>query len=195
MVNVAEKNRIEALLPFFVNGTLQWEDKAQVLRAVGSDIDLARQAQVLSDLREAMKDDMPDYTPGELGLARLMREVEKEEARKTIVGSWMLPSAGLAVAVALVMVLTIPGLMGDGSAVYEQASGDADTAALSVAFREDATQGAVAALLLQHNLIIIDGPSALGIYRVAPVEGGDLVAAAEALGAETDIVESVDTLQ
>ena len=50
-------------------------------------------------------------------------------------------------------------------------------------------------LLLSNGLLIVDGPSALGLYRVQSIDGEDLSVLAERLAKETELVETIDALQ
>ena len=66
--------------------------------------------------------------------------------------------------------------------------------ALVVAFAPGATEADLRALLLDLDLVIVDGLSALGLYRLVPASGSaeDLAAAAAALAAAADLVDSVE---
>ena len=46
-------------------------------------------------------------------------------------------------------------------------------------------------LLLRHDLVVVDGPSALGLYWVSAPKGTDISALSATLRADVDIVESV----
>lgn len=85
--------------------------------------------------------------------------------------SWFAPIAqAAAVAVAAVFMweaFAPPTLRTDGPALYAPVSEAADGFALQVIFADDAAAGEIAALLREVDGAIRDGPSALGIYRVA----------------------------
>ena len=57
------------------------------------------------------------------------------------------------------------------------------TADLSFSFAHCNTEADLRALLLEHQLSIVSGPSALGLYRAAATEGTDIVALVSALDA------------
>lgn len=194
MTQGTQDTRIAELLPFFVNGTLEGEERKAVEAALARDPALAREAEALARLRSGMKAEEPAYTPGEMGLARLMREIDGtgRQPRPVSRRAWYV--AAIAAAFALGAVLLAPLMLPD-EPLYEQASGDAGEAALVVAFRQDAPQGEIARLLLDNGLVIVDGPSALGLYRLSPVEAVDIEALADRLAGETALIESIDTLQ
>lgn len=184
---------IEALLPFYVNGTLDQDERARVDAALADDTSLAAQARALSALRDQMKAEDIDYSPGDFGLARLTREIDAETVQPAQSRAGFLGGFALAAALALAAFLSVTRLMTPPEPVYEQASGDA--AALSVIFQPDVTQEQMTELMLELGLVIVDGPSALGIYRVAPLDERDLTALASSLRAADDVIDRVDVPQ
>jgi len=190
------RQELEALLPFYVNGTLASEERARLEAALREDAKLRDQARTLEELRTTMHDTDYGQSPGEFGLARLMRDIDRAEAASTSVGTArrhaLLPW-GLAVAASAALLAVSLGWVGtDQTAPYLQASGDADGSYLTVAFQPDASQSEVSNLLLEQGLVIVDGPSALGLYRLAPGDGRDIEALAADLRAQDELVESVD---
>ena len=188
---------VEELLPFLVNGTLDGAEHDRVARAVDADPALAHEVSALRAVRDRMRSESPAQSPGEFGLARLMRDIDAAGstpvARRQTALPWLVAIAAVLALVAVLATGTIAP-QPDG-AIYEQASGDAGDAALTVAFRPDATQGDIATLLQDNGLIIVDGPSALGLYRLAALDGADLAALSETLRARGELVESVDVRQ
>ncbi len=185
---------IERLLPFRVNGTLAGEEAHAVAGALAADPDLQLQERLLHVLRDEMRAAEAVPSPGAFGLARLNRALDAE--RKTRMPAW-LPAA---VAAAVAFVATLAGTLYFAAprqapeGVYVQASGQ-EAGDLIVAFVATATQDQIGALLLAQNLSIVDGPSALGLYRLRVAEG---VAPAEALAvlqAATGIVSSVQAAE
>lgn len=206
MTAIADRRTAEELLPFLVNGTLDIDERTQVRAQVATDRDLAEQAQILRRIRAQMQAEETQYSPGEMGLARLMRDLDAD-SRTTpepakVLGFERRPViSALAAVIATVAVISGVNLMRGASdapeapVYYEQASGDAADAVLTIAFRPDATQTQMTELMLNYGLVMVDGPSALGLYRVAPLDGDDLTELAARLAAETEIIETVDTLQ
>ena len=126
-----------------------------------------------------------------MGLKRLQRAVDQETRQNT---RWYRSGAATALVAALALIgiyLVLPPVT-DKPDVYRQASGQNTTNLLTVSFRSDATQGALADLLMRHQLVIVDGPSALRLYRLEVGKDQDPVAVALALRRETGLIESVD---
>ena len=73
-----ERDEVEALLPFLANNTLDGEDRVRVEAAVAADADLAVQLRALRRIRREVKAEEMDWSPGEMGLAKLLREIEIE---------------------------------------------------------------------------------------------------------------------
>ena len=99
-----------------------------------------------------------------------------------------------AVAAVLSSLLTV-ALQGNDGPVYEQASGDSGEIVLTVSFQPEATEGAISALLREKGLVIVDGPSALGLYRLAVPFDTPLDEAAAYLGEATEIIAMVESTE
>jgi anti-sigma factor RsiW len=196
MAAMAVNTEIEALLPFYVNGTLRGDERASVEAALDDDARLRDEVEALGHIRQSMRDIDMGHTPGEFGLARLMRDIDRAApARQPVVRSRpaLLPW-GLAAAAAIALVAVGLGRFGfEESAPYTQASGGADETFLTLAFQPEASQAQVSDLLLEYGLVIVDGPSAIGLYRVDPGQGRDVAALAAELRDREEVIESVDT--
>ncbi|MEC8196124.1 MAG: hypothetical protein VX228_07375, partial [Pseudomonadota bacterium] len=73
------RDEISALLPFLANDTLEGAERAEVEAAVAADAALQAELTALQAIRQQMQADQEAaYSPGEVGLARLMRLVEAE---------------------------------------------------------------------------------------------------------------------
>ena len=187
-----ERTRLEELLPFAVNGTLDEAEQAEIEAALAADDTLAAELAFLRVVRREVRAREVAASPGEFGLARLKRAVAAERDTVTPLRrtGWWKAAAVAAVAlftVQTVAILTAPDdvvrLAGGGSGAVEAGP------ALTVAFRPDATEAEIRALLLSAGVGIVEGPSALGLYRVAPLEGTTLDAAEAALAAAATVVE------
>lgn len=191
---MAQKNaqQIAELLPFWINGSLSADEAAEVATAVAANPALADEAAFLRGLRDRMQAEAPGYSPGEIGLARLKRKLAlpATPAPRRV-------SLATAAALALFGVglgFAAQTLLRPAPVEYIQASGDTNSAALLVAFQPTAPAQAISQALLAEGLTILDGPSALGLYRLAPLDapGPDLAVLAERLQARTDLFEMVD---
>lgn len=186
------RDEIEALLPFLANGTLEGAERAEVEAAVAADPGLAADLAALRAARVSMQaDDV--QSPGEFGLARLMREVGRDDAptaanlaRPPLLRRAAFWQAAAAILLAAVLVL---GLSPEGEN-YELAG--ADDADFIVTFAPDATEEALRLLLLDAGVEIVAGPSALGLYRLAVLPGVPPDAARTTLDGAEAIVLTVE---
>lgn len=199
---------IHELLPFRANGTLEGAELAAVDAALAEDADLRAALAALTAIRQTMQAEEV-ASPGEIGLARLMRDVEAEP-RETApapaaANDNMVPLSRLRIwQVAAAVVLTV-GLgvnlpqFGPGSAPMDSpesapagftlASGGSD-ADFTVIFAPDATELEIRGLLLDTGLEIVSGPSALGIYGLGLLDADSGDTAFAALS-DSAIVEDV----
>ncbi|WP_284163908.1 hypothetical protein [Frigidibacter sp. SD6-1] len=191
-----DKAKIAELVPFWVNGSLTDEEAEALAREFERDPALHAQVQAARQLRALMRASaLPERSPGDFGLARLRRAVaEKPRAPASLRQS--------AAAAAVAAAVTAGGftLVGWGSPDegYTQASGPQPAAVFTVSVRDAASQAAFADLLLANALTIVDGPSALGFYRlalVAEAADSDIDAARAALEHASDVVELVETAE
>lgn len=194
-----ESINIEELLPFFVNGTLDDKERTLVEQALADDEGLRQQVEGLRLIREKMQAAELPQSSGELGLARLMREIDGEAAPRAAnstrppmlrISGW---AAGMAAALALAFMAGTANQ--SENPVYIQASGGDFSAALTVSFQPEISQKLMAEALLAHSLTIIDGPSASGFYRLESLDEGDLDVIAEVLRAQSAVFKFVDTPQ
>ncbi|MCG3267913.1 hypothetical protein [Yoonia sp. I 8.24] len=178
------------LLPFLANGTLEGAELAQVQAAVGNDPALANELAALKNMRATMQAEDTGFSPGELGLARLMRDIDAPAAQSAAPRAriWQVAAAILlAVVVGQTALLMQPGDTGSG---FELAG--ETPAAFTVTVAPDTTESALRALLLDAEVEIVSGPSALGLYRLALLEGADINTAKARLQAATTIIESLE---
>ena len=189
------REEVEQLLPFLANGTLEGDELIAVQEAVAQDADLAAELAALRAIRKTMQAEEIGLTPGEFGLARLMRDVGEEQqpaavAPKSVTRPrvWQI-AAALLMAVVIGQAVLLSGT-GDGGGGYELAGeGGAD---MTVAFVPDAPEAAIRTLLLDAGVEIVGGPSALGLYQLQLLEGVTLDEAEAALRAAGDVIESLD---
>ncbi len=181
-------NEVSELLPFYVNGTLDQSERQIVEGALIADSKLRAELSVLQRVRKAVQDDDLGGSPGELGLARLKRDLSRATPSR-----W-LRAAAIAAAFALGAVSSVltTTLLSHDSNGYSQAGAPLVGNQLVVAFRPDATADQIVSVLLSHGAMISDGPSAIGLYRISIPEGADAATVAAALAAAKGIVESAE---
>jgi anti-sigma factor RsiW len=204
---------LELNLAFHVNGTLSPEEQAEIDAWLTADDEARAEAEGLAAIRADMQaEDI--RSPGEFGLARLMRDVAREQAAVAAAPApapvlrrpWVWQAVA-AVALAAFLGQTWVahergaelryGLTNgvDATARFGLASGGeapgaaASAPVLVVAFAPTATEAQIRDLLLQAGVEIVAGPSALGLYRLA----GDDLTSAQAMLEGAGIVESVQS--
>lgn len=193
-------------LPFWVNGTLDAETHAAVGAAIAADPVLAAEARALAAIRAGMQAE-PQRSPGEFGLARLMRDIGAAERAGGGSGGgqkpfWSRPGLWQAAAAVAMLALVGQGLWlratpgSDGTqAGFDLAGAVVADADFRVAFAPGASEAAMRQLLLDAGVEIVAGPSALGLYTLAVVSGDgdeDRVQARAILDAAPDVIESVE---
>jgi anti-sigma factor RsiW len=178
------------LLPFLANGTLEGDELRQVEQAVENDPTLGAELAALRSIRLTMQSDPIDYSPGEIGLARLMREVELERKDAAPAGNsiWKIAAAMLlAVAVGQAVLLTMNRNQQSGYTLAGETQ-----AAFSITIQPNATEAELRAVLLDAGVEIVSGPSALGIYGLALTQGVSSETAAVELRNASDIIETLE---
>ncbi len=164
----------DELLPWYVNATLDEADRERVARHLEHCDRCRSEIAFLSRLREQIRDSSQDVPPpGELGLRRLMRDVERLEAMRE--GrpqrrAWRAPVLAAAASVALVVAVLVPYTLQRDAAVDMRLLGDEVVqeagVLLQVEFVPAASEAEIRALLLEVGAVIVNGPSAAGVYRL-----------------------------
>ncbi|MCG8490574.1 MAG: hypothetical protein MI743_03070 [Sneathiellales bacterium] len=170
-----DKQELDQLLPFYVNGTLEGSDKEAVETRLKEDATFDQERMILEALRTKVKDQDMGESPGELGLARLKAEIKANKAdtppstvaaNDNSVQSWW-----RSVAIAACVALAVLGGGQIQTAYLDEglttASGGAHSGpVLQIFFEETTTEKTIRSLLQQNQLNIIEGPTAMGFYRV-----------------------------
>lgn len=170
----------QALLPFQVNGTLDGPEAAALAAWLARDADLRDEAAALAALRATLQAEPVD-SPGQAGLDRLMAGLDAATPAN-LPRPPRLWQAAAAVLLAIAVGQAVL-LFGRGADPGGYTLARAGAPALTVAFDPDATEAQIRAALLDADLVIVDGPSALGLYGLAPRAEGDAAAAAARLAA------------
>jgi len=169
------RDEISTLLPFLANDTLEGTERAEVQDAVANDRDLAAELATLRAIRDTMQAETIT-SPSELGLARLMRSVEAETTAANTNRRPLIWQIAAAILLAVVVGQTAYQFTDPQQPGGYQLAGDA-APTFTVAFSADTTEADMRALLLDAGVEIVSGPSALGLYALAPLEGVTLDAA------------------
>lgn len=184
---------LDLLLPWYVNGTLEGEERRQVEAYLERSSHARDEVELLRALRQQVKVEKIESSPGELGLQRLKRQMKQEAeqrpqdrmAGRTItVASFWRPLAVAACLVVMVQAGIMVGLGGFGTtdSGVTTASGGSP-AVLQVTFAPEATEQQIRDVLQQAGASIADGPTALGVYNLRLVD------------ADTSVEEALATLR
>lgn len=179
----------EDLLPWYVNDTLDGEERARVERHLAGCAHCRAELELLKAVRGEVRALDTVEGPGELARARLLREARRTGGARS---RW-LPlalAASLAVVALQAVVLMSVWLPQDGYAPLGAAPAGV---VLQVRFAPEATEREMRAALAAVNGSIVDGPGALGVYRVRlegvrPEENERIAAALGALRAAAPVV-------
>lgn len=190
-----DRKEIEALLVFLANDTLEGEERAEVEAAVAADPRLQTELEALKRIRAEMQADQLAHSPGEFGLARLMRDIDRDAAAPVQTAQVLRPRVWQAVAAAAVALLVVQGIWGGagpdvgGDDIVLAGGSEGD---IRVTFSGNATEAEIRALLLELNLVIVDGPSAIGVYTLDAPDDATRDAALQRLQSETALVDSAE---
>jgi len=160
----------DELLPWFVNGTLSGEELARVEKHLRECKQCDQEIQFFQQVRrEVREQEVP--SPGELGLNRFLKQIRPEKTvpipkPRIHIAWWRNP---LAVAASLVIVIQFALLVSTWTPnqTYTPLSGPKpEGVILQIKFSATATETQIRQGLRSVNAVIVDGPSALGIYKI-----------------------------
>jgi anti-sigma factor RsiW len=153
------------LLPWYANGTLAGEERANVEAHLESCERCRQELALMYALRNSVKQLGAADAPAELGRRRLIREVKSDRG---IPHGWWRPALAAAAVVIVVQTLVLGTLLWPREAAITPLGGTAvsGTALLQVRFVPTATEAEIRAALAEVNGTIVDGPGALGVYSV-----------------------------
>jgi anti-sigma factor RsiW len=189
MTDAAEREEIEMLLPWYVSGRLDADDRARVERHLARDASLRMQLDLIrAEREETVASNEALRTPSAGALDRLMASLPARRPSLTerlglsglnqaVADFFAAPSVRgvrfAAVAAALLLlaqaaVITTLLVRGDGGGTYQTASGQSDGTGVSalVVFAEDARLPAISRLLADLDATIVDGPKPGGVYKI-----------------------------
>ncbi|MGF1632073.1 MAG: hypothetical protein ACFCUT_21560 [Kiloniellaceae bacterium] len=193
---------LDLLLPWYVNGTLEAEERRQVEAYLERNSHARDEVELLRALRQQVKDERIENSPGELGLQRLKREIkqatpqqggtDRSSGRTVVVAGFWRPLAVAACLAVVIQAGVMIGLSGGPGSEVDIASGTAGLTApvLQVTFDPGATEQEIRDVLQSAGASIADGPTALGIYNLRLVDAGTTTVeeALATLRARADVV-------
>ena len=164
---------IEELLPAMISDTLDGAKRKEIEELVAHSPELQQDVEFMTFLRQSIKE-QTEASPGELGLARLRKELalekaaqEKRQERKPPFSIHLWQVAAVAASVLLVVQTVVLVNVINKDDDYEMLSGPSvQGAMLQVTFEPDATEKQIREVLNTAGVEIIAGPSAAGVYRL-----------------------------
>ena len=150
-------------LPWFVNGSLNTKEMAEVESNVVNNKALIRDKEFLTRLYDQIKS-RTSQSPGEIGLQRLRRDIKKEAENKPL-KKWR--SFSIAASIMLVAQLGIILTQNQNDDVYVPLSGTQYSEnVVQIQFTDTAKLKDINEILLSIDAVMIDGPSKKGVYRI-----------------------------
>ncbi|MEH6633030.1 MAG: hypothetical protein V7776_19605 [Halopseudomonas aestusnigri] len=194
---------IEELLPFYVNGSLEGDELKAVKKAISEDKALQDECTFLQSLIDEVHNQGIENSPGEFGLKRLQRDLSKAkigEAKAVpkndnIVtfgtSRWRIAAIAACVVLLVQSVYVLPQWQNNDDLIA--ASGGNITQVrgpiISITFVPEAQEENIRELLLAVDARIVDGPSALGVYKLSVSKNPETVISK--LLAHKNLVETV----
>jgi hypothetical protein len=175
------KQRLDELMPWYVSGRIDGQDRAWVERVISEHPTAHAELNWHRVVQEAVREDV-ESLPAGAGLQRLLARVRAEEAAKPswlarLREGWAKLASGPAFAFAAVLVVVQAGVIG---VLLSQEAGQTEFAqtrslapehaapepVLQVTFKPDVTERDMRLLLARIGGRFIDGPGQLGDYIV-----------------------------
>jgi len=181
----------------YVAGQMTPQERAEFEADVQADPNLAAEVAVAQAARTAFSDeDARAAKRAEQGWARLEAEIapralpQPANDNRPVWRGWVQTAAAVVVAVGLWQVIAVPQISGNDDG-FVPVSASTQGPALQVIFAETAELGDVVALLSDLDGIVIDGPGALGLFRISFADEAARDSARAALQSNTDLVMEV----
>lgn len=159
------------LLPWYVNNSLDEEENRLVAEALEKDDELKKEYELLKSISAAMRAEEMQ-TPGEMGFARLKRSMKETDQSKDTpqqAGSNITRWKFAAIAASLLLIVQVSFMLNQTNEqqYYKPLGGENELqGTILITFSPGVTEQQVRETLLESQAVIIDGPSAAGIYRV-----------------------------
>jgi len=171
----------DELLPWYVNHTLPAAERQAVEAHLRGCERCSAEIGFLEALRMQVKQATGEHPPDRVGLQRLMREVRAAPTRRE--RPWLRPALAAAVAAVVVQAALIGWLWTRQPPIEPLGGPWSGGVVLQVRFAPAASEARIRALLQASDATIIDGPGALGVYRLRlrDLRPGDRRAVAKAL--------------
>ena len=176
----SEDAQHEKLLPWLVNGTLKVGEKKSLKKAIVHSDKLQLEIEFLTHLQQQVKQQKFPDVPMEFAWQKLKKQIESEKKEAASVKMQSTPAQSTsrwrltAIAASALLIIQSASIMIPDSinseyiplsSEYPETSSGVHL--LIVRFVGTATINQIQGLLKQHQLSIISGPSASGLYRIS----------------------------
>jgi hypothetical protein len=190
----SERQALE-LLPWYVNGTLEGEEREQVRRELRSSLTCRLEYERLSRMQALMQGEDAERVATDRGFERLMARIHADGAKPAAAGFRPMPWSRLAQAAAVVVVVSAAVAWWNqdaatGPQTFRTLTTDAPAgshAALRLVFRAGVSEDERRALLAELGLRAVAPPTADGIYTLAPPDHADARVLVERLRADSRV--------
>lgn len=179
----------------YVQGRLPEAERGAFDARLSAEPDLAAEVAALQAMRDAFAQADAEIAPDQ-GWARLEAAIDAAPPAAANVNAplrlplWQVGGL-IAASLALWQVAVVPTLGPGLEPGFETVGAPTQADVLQVLFAPGADVSAVTALLRDVGGTVVDGPSAIGLYRVSFSSAEALGTAREALTARTDLIEMV----
>jgi len=168
-----KQQRLSKLLPWYVNGTLAGEERAQLERYAEQDPTGQAEARLLRSLQAAIREQQDEVvSPAELGWQRLQKTIN-EQRRQTPQGKaqnrWWKPTlavAALLLVIQSTVLLQIWPVYRQHYTVLSSAPQGAVGVVLQLSVNPTVSEQRLREMINSVDAQIVGGPGALGIYRL-----------------------------
>lgn len=155
----------DELLPWYVNGTLAGSERQEVAAHLQGCERCRQEVAWLQSLHTRVKADAAS-SPGELGLHRLLREAKAQKSAARQPRQWWRPALAAAAIVIVIQSAVLINFLNRPAPIVPLGGPAAAGVVLQVKFAPDATEAQIRKLLQKTGATIVDGPGALGVYRL-----------------------------
>ncbi|TVO71957.1 zf-HC2 domain-containing protein [Sedimenticola selenatireducens] len=172
MPNTADKQNPAELIPWYLNGTLSPEERVRVEHYLAQGGEAAKAELELQRLIQSQASEQDgSLTPGEFGWKRLQRDLHRDAEKKKVLmcrSDWLRPAMAAAIAVIVIQAVLLnshwsPSQM---ESLQPLSGTVAARGFMQIRFQPDTTALQISKLLQEIDAVVVNGPSAAGLYRI-----------------------------
>lgn len=164
------ENETELLLPWLHNGSLDGREEELARELEDSQEGFGVAEKQFDDALRSILKQQAVYSPGEFGWHRLQQDISKlpvEKPRAAKSTKWYKPAMAAAIFLIIIQGGFIMYTLQEPVTYTQLGQQRTYSVVLQIEFQPDATEERIRSLLSMVDGRLIDGPGAIGIYRVA----------------------------